>query len=297
MYFKGCFKLPAPKGHDTFVHQHCLWPKGEATALSSAISNIYRHIFHFDPNLNFTFISNKISTSPPLAKSTAGIWPLWWVGILPPPTSSGRWEKCNDQKSHRLWDRKRAASSSSHTHLSQFVIPSFPKKKDFLILICRNGGAAWRTVHPIPSHPIPAVTHCWCHCFPQAMHRQGTGHLPWGYMEERESEEGKKEKGAILKCYFSPLCCPRALRAMCTYNPRGGPCTHARCRCSKHMGCAAPRHSGALAAGSNAAEPYWSCVPCCTARIIALSCIPCSLTAPCTGEPQEGPQEQTDIYI
>lgn len=63
------------------------------------------------------------------------------------------------------------------------------------------------------------------------------------------------------------------------------------------MGRAAPRHSRALAVGSNAAEPYWSCVPCCTARIIALSCIPCSLTAPCTGEPQEGPQEQIDIYV
>lgn len=52
------------------------------------------------------------------------------------------------------------------------------------------------------------------------------------------------------------------------------------------MGCAA------LAVGSNAAE-LWELRAITAAQIIALSCIPCSLTAlhTCVGGPQEGPQE------
>lgn len=58
------------------------------------------------------------------------------------------------------------------------------------------------------------------------------------------------------------------------------------------MGCAA------LAVGSNAAE-LWELCAISAARIIALSCIPCSLTALHTGMggPQEGPQEQNWYLI
>lgn len=48
-------------------------PKGKEPASAQASSNIYRHVFHFDIHLDFTFISNKIPTSPLLAKSDE-IW-------------------------------------------------------------------------------------------------------------------------------------------------------------------------------------------------------------------------------
>lgn len=87
MYFKGCLKLSAPKCQNTFVHQHCLWPKGEETCLSSDLFSISRHIFHFELNLNFTFISNKIPRTPLLAKS---------------PYKNGR-EGMNTERRVKIW--------------------------------------------------------------------------------------------------------------------------------------------------------------------------------------------------
>lgn len=159
----------------------------------------YWHISHLDLNLNFTFISNKIPTSPPSWPN-----PLQEYGPTDEVRCShfqqtlGRWEKCKEKPPPI--ERKRAALSISHTYLSQLVTSSFQIYIYFFYPYLKK----WRScVEDHPSHlrsdsllvPLLSWGHIQAAFCPSPMRLHGRKGQ-WG---------GEKKIKALLSAVF-PLC-------------------------------------------------------------------------------------------